>query len=81
MSSSDQEVAYQILHVFHRCDVSAGGFLMRNKFASVRDGDFQRAILAATANGWISPATRDRYKYFLTEKGRQAMTDLGATVA
>ena len=64
--------ARQILAVFARYKVTVGGVLRRHQFFEVRDGDFQRGIDAAVANGWIQRHARDRYRYILTTKGREA---------
>jgi hypothetical protein len=41
---SDEEVGRQILGVFLRNKIHAGGTLRRNHFIEVRDADFQRGI-------------------------------------
>ena len=69
---SDEEVGRQILDVFLRHKVCAGGTIRRNRFIEVRDGDFQRGIDAAVKNGWIQRHHRDRYQYILAAAGREA---------
>ena len=65
---SDEEVGRQILGVFLRNKVRAGGRLRRNHFVEVRDGDFRRGINKAVENRWIIQM-RDRYTYELTDTG------------
>ena len=50
---SDEEVGRQILGVFLRNKIRAGGTLRRNYFVEVRDADFQRGINKAVENTWI----------------------------
>jgi hypothetical protein len=69
---SDEDVSRQILDVFTRHRVPAGGMLQRNYFLDVRDGDFQRGINKAVANSWITIDLRNRYKYQLTATGYAA---------
>ena len=64
--------ARQILAVFARYKVTVGGVLRRHQFFEVRDGDFQRGIDGAANKGWIQRHERDRYRYILTMKGREA---------
>jgi hypothetical protein len=66
---SDEQVSRQILGVFMRYRIKAGGTLLRNHFFDVRDGDFQRGINKAVINNWITVDLRDRYRYQLTAKG------------
>ena len=66
---SDEAVSRQILGVFSRYHVSAGGTIRRNKFIEVRDGDFQRGLNKAIENGWVKLKMRDRYTYILTHAG------------
>ena len=79
---SDEEVGHQILGVFLKNNVPAGGRLRRNHFVEVRDGDFQRGINKAVENRWIIQM-RDRYTYELTDAGlaanenRQPLIDHG----
>ena len=66
---SDEEVGHQILDVFLKHNVRAGGTLRRNYFSNVRDADFQRGISAAVEKGWIKIKPHDRYIYEITELG------------
>jgi len=66
---SDEEVGRQILGIFSRHKVCAGGTIRRNKFVEVRDGDFQRGLNRAIENGWVKLKMRDRYTYVLTNAG------------
>ncbi len=66
---SDEEAGRQILDIFKFYKTPANGFLRRNCFTSVRDGDFQRGISRAIENEWIVRHIRDRYRYILTERG------------
>lgn len=66
---SDEDVGRQILGIFMRYRVAAGGTLRRNNFFDVRDADFQRGLNFAIANKWIKQHLRDRYTYQLTEAG------------
>ena len=70
--SSDDEVGRQILGVFLRNNIRAGGILRRNHFIEVRDADFQRGINKAVENNWIKINMRDRYTYELTDAGLAA---------
>ena len=70
--SSDDEVGRQILGVFLRNNIRAGGALRRNHFIEVRDADFQRGINKAVENNWIKINMRDRYTYELTDAGLAA---------
>lgn len=69
---SDEEVGRQILGVFLRNNIRAGGILRRNHFIEVRDADFQRGINKAVENNWIKTSMRDRYTYELTDAGLAA---------
>ena len=66
---SDEDVGRQILGIFMRYRVAAGGTLRRNNFFDVRDADFQRGLNFAIANKWIKQHLRDRYTYQLSEAG------------
>jgi len=66
---SDEDVGRQILGIFMRYRVTAGGTLRRNNFFDVRDADFQRGLNFAIASKWIKQHLRDRYTYQLTETG------------
>lgn len=66
---SDEDVGRQILGIFMRYRISAGGTLRRNNFFDVRDADFQRGLNFAIASKWIKQHLRDRYTYQLTEIG------------
>lgn len=66
---SDEDVGRQILGIFMRYRVPAGGTLRRNNFFDVRDADFQRGLNFAIASKWIKQHLRDRYTYQLTETG------------
>ena len=70
--SSDEDVSRQILDVFTRHRIPAGGMLQRNYFLDVRDGDFQLGINKAVANNWITIDLRNRYRYQLTATGYAA---------
>ncbi len=69
---SDEDVGRQILGIFMRYRVIAGGTLRRNNFFDVRDADFQRGLNFAIASKWIKQHLRDRYTYQLTELGHAA---------
>ncbi len=69
---SDQEAGRQVLGIFVRYRVQAGGTLRRTHFFDVRDGDFQRGLNNAIANKWMTVHHRDRYRYILTEEGYAA---------
>jgi hypothetical protein len=81
-SASDIEAGRQILNIFVRSKVQAGGELRRIHFFDVRDGDFQRGIDCALMNRWIALHHRDRYRYILTAEGYAAgrQTESPATV-
>jgi hypothetical protein len=66
---SDEDVGRQILGIFMRYHIQAGGTLRRNNFFDVRDADFQRGLNFAIANRWLKQHLRDRYTYQLTETG------------
>ena len=66
---SDDEVGRQILGVFSRSKIRAGGSLRRNHFVELRDADFQRGINKAVENNWIKIKKHDRYTYELTDAG------------
>jgi hypothetical protein len=68
----DELAARNILAVFARYKVTVAGVLRRHQFFEVRDSDFQRGIDAAVARGWIARHERDRYRYILTTRGRDA---------
>ena len=70
--TSDEDVGRQILSIFIKHKVAAGGVLRRNHFIDVRDGDFQRGLNKAVANHWLKVGLRDRYMYELTELGLAA---------
>ena len=65
---SDEDVARQILGIFSKHHVCAGGTLQRIHFFNVRDAYFQRGMNKAIERGWIN-RMRDRYKYELTQSG------------
>ena len=69
---SDEEVGRQILGVFLRNKIRAGGTLRRNNYIEVRDADFQRGLNKAVENNWIKIKMRDRYTYELTDAGLTA---------
>lgn len=69
---SDEDVGRQILGIFMRYRIAAGGTLRRNNFFDVRDADFQRGLNFAIASRWIKQHLRDRYTYQLTEIGYSA---------
>src|SRR5262245_2744814 len=66
---SDEDVGRQILGIFMRYRVTAGGTLRRNNFFDVRDADFHRGLSFAITSRWIKQHLRDRYTYQLTETG------------
>ncbi len=66
---SDEDVGRQILGIFMRYRIVAGGTLRRNNFFDVRDADFQRGLNFAIESRWIKQHLRDRYTYQLTEIG------------
>jgi hypothetical protein len=66
---TDEEAGRQILDVFLKNKVCAGGALRRNHFFEVRDADFQRGVNKAVEKNWIKVNTRDRYTYELTTAG------------
>jgi hypothetical protein len=69
---SDEDVGRQILGIFSKNRVCAGGTLRRNHFVEVRDADFQRGMNKAVEKSWIKIKARDRYTYELTEAGYTA---------
>jgi hypothetical protein len=69
---SDEELGRQILDVFARYKVPAGGTLRRNNFMEVRDAHFQRGLNRAVERNWVKLKERDRYTYVLTETGFMA---------
>ena len=69
---SDDEAAREILGVFIRYKIRAGGTLRRNYFIEVRDAIFQRGLNRAIEKNWVKIKTRDRYTYELTEDGLAA---------
>ena len=80
-ANSDDDACRQILNIFVRNKVPASGELRRIHFFDVRDGDFQRGLNRAVANGWIALHHRDRYRYILTEEGYAAGRQIGVTAA
>lgn len=66
---TDDEAGRQILGIFVRYRVPAGGTLRRTHFFDVRDGDFLRGLNNAVARKWVAVHHRDRYRYILTEEG------------
>jgi hypothetical protein len=78
---SDEEVGLQILSIFMKHRVAAGGVLRRNHFIDVRDADFQRGLNKAVGNHWLKVNLRDRYTYELTEAGLAAGLSNGAAPA
>jgi hypothetical protein len=66
---SVEDVGRQILGIFMRYRIQAGGTLRRNNFFDVRDADFQRGLNFAIANRWLKQHLRDRYTYQLTDAG------------
>jgi hypothetical protein len=75
---SDEDIGRQILGVFMRNRTSVGGMLLRNYFFTVRDGDFQRGLNKAVANGWIVIDRRNRYRYELMAAGHAAAQTVDA---
>ena len=69
--TSDEDVGRQILSIFIKRKVVAGGVLRRNHFIDVRDADFQRGLNKAVDNHWLK-VKRDRYTYELTAAGLAA---------
>lgn len=67
--TSDEDIGRQILSIFVKHKVVAGGVLRRNHFVAVRDGDFQRGLNKAVENQWLKVRLHDRYTYELTEAG------------
>jgi hypothetical protein len=75
--TSDEEVGRQILSIFVKHRVVAGGVLRRNHFIDVRDADFQRGLNKAIGNHWLKVSSRDRYTYELTDAGLAAGLSYG----
>jgi hypothetical protein len=75
--TSDEEVGRQILSIFIKRKVVAGGVLRRNHFIDVRDADFQRGLNNAVGNQWVKISLRDRYTYELTDAGLAAGLSVG----
>jgi hypothetical protein len=69
---TDEEAGRQVLGIFVRYRVPAGGTLRRTHFFDVRDGDFLRGLNNAVARKWVTVHHRDRYRYILTEEGYAA---------
>ena len=69
---TDEEAGRQVLSIFVRYRVPAGGTLRRTHFFDVRDGDFLRGLNNAVAHKWVAVHHRDRYRYLLTEEGYAA---------
>jgi chemotaxis regulatin CheY-phosphate phosphatase CheZ len=67
--SASEAIGRQVLSIFNRHRVPAGGTLTRNYFFDVRDADFQRGIDTAAAHNWITVDARNRYRYILTAAG------------
>jgi len=67
--TSDEDIGRQILNIFMKHKVVAGGVLRRNHFIAVRDADFQRGLNKAVENQWLKVRLHDRYTYELTETG------------
>ena len=65
----DEDIGRQILSIFVKHKVVAGGVLRRNHFIAVRDADFQRGLNKAVENNWLKVRLHDRYTYELTEAG------------
>jgi hypothetical protein len=79
--ASDEEVGLQIIGIFTKYNVAAGGVLRRNYFLAVRDADFQRGLNNAVGNHWIKIKPRDRYTYELTNVGFAAGLKAALVVA
>ena len=75
--TSDEDISRQILSIFMKHKVVAGGVLRRNHFIDVRDADFQRGLNKAVENHWLKVRLRDRYTYELTEAGVAAALNAG----
>ena len=69
---TDEAAGRQVLGIFVRYRVPAGGTLRRTHFFDVRDGDFLRGLSNAVAHKWVEVHHRDRYRYILTEEGYAA---------
>lgn len=72
LALTDEEAGRQILSIFVRYRVQAGGTLRRTHFFDVRDADFQRGLNNAVARKWVAVHHRDRYRYILSEDGYTA---------
>ena len=72
LALTDEEAGRQILGIFVRYRVQAGGTLRRTHFFDVRDADFQRGLNNAVARKWVMVHHRDRYRYIFTEDGYAA---------
>ena len=81
LALTDDEAGRQILSIFVRYRVQAGGTLRRTHFFDVRDADFQRGLNNAVARKWVTVHHRDRYRYILTDEGYAAGRQAGAPVA
>jgi hypothetical protein len=75
--TSDEDIGRQILSIFVKHKVAAGGVLRRNHFLAVRDADFQRGLNKAVENQWLKVRLHDRYTYELTEAGLAAALNSG----
>ena len=75
--TSDEDLGRQIINIFMKHHVGAGGVLRRNNFIDVRDADFQRGLNKAIENRWIKIKLRDRYTYELTEADLAAGLNAG----
>jgi hypothetical protein len=75
--TSDEDIGRQILSIFVKQKVVAGGILRRNHFIAVRDADFQRGLNKAVDNQWLKVRLHDRYTYELTEAGFEAALNAG----
>jgi hypothetical protein len=78
---SDEEAALQILSVFGRYNVTASGVLKRNQFMEVRDSDFMRGLNGAVEKSWVERHPKDRYRYILTQAGRDLLDAASANYA
>jgi hypothetical protein len=75
--TSDEDIGRQILSIFMKHKVVAGGVLRRNHFIDVRNADFQRGLNKAVENHWLKVRLHDRYTYELTEAGVAAASNAG----
>jgi len=80
LALTDEEAGRQILSIFVRYRVQAGGTLRRTHFFDVRDADFQRGLNNAVARKWVTVHHRDRYRYILTEDGYTAGRNVEALI-